>query len=113
MGGYVDRHALRMRFLAHLLGGLRLVWPILAGLLGLMVVLGCAIAQVEGWSVFEGVYFAFVSGLTIGYGDLVPKSPLARMLAITIGFVGILLTGLVAALGVHALHAANKVRREL
>jgi hypothetical protein len=44
-----------------------------------------------------------VTGLTIGYGDLVPARLVARLIALMIGFIGILLTGLVAALGVRAL----------
>ena len=106
-----DSGALRRQFLTHLLHGLRVVWPILVGLLGLMVALGCAVALLEHWSLFEGIYFAFVSGLTIGYGDLAPKAPVARMLAVTIGFFGILLTGLVAAIGVQALHATQESQR--
>jgi hypothetical protein len=47
-----------------------------------------------------------VSGLTIGYGDLVPKSPLARVLSVSLGLSGILLAGLIVAVGVHALHKA-------
>lgn len=101
---------LRRLFLIHLLGGLKVVWPILAAILGVMVALGCTIALIEGWSLFEGIYFAFVSGLTIGYGDLAPKAPLARVLAIAIGFTGIVLTGLVAAVAVQALYATQKAR---
>jgi hypothetical protein len=96
---------LRRQFLTHLLEGLKVVWPILAALLGLMVAMGCIVALLEGWSVFEGIYFAFVSGLTIGYGDLAPKAPLARAIAIAIGFTGIIFTGIVAAVVVQALHA--------
>ena len=70
-----------------------------------MASLGVAVALLEGWPLFDGIYFAFVSGLTIGYGDLVAKGPLARTLAVTIGLTGIVLTGLVAALAVQALHA--------
>ncbi len=88
---------MRRQFLIHLLGGLKVIWPILAGLLGLIVALGCVIALIEDWPLFAGVYFAFVSGLTIGYGDLVPMAPLARALAIMIGFTGIVITALVAA----------------
>lgn len=100
--------ALRRQFLTHLLAGLRVVWPILVGLLAVIVALGCAVALLEHWSLGEGVYFAFVSGLTIGYGDLAPKAPLARMLAIGIGFVGILFTALVAAVAVQALQASRQ-----
>jgi Ion channel len=97
---------LRRRFLAELWTGLGVVWPILSFLLSVMAALGVAVALVEGWPLGDGLYFAFVSGLTIGYGDLVPKAPLARVLAVSLGLTGILLAGLVAAVGVHAFQAA-------
>jgi hypothetical protein len=97
---------LRRRFLLGLWSGLGIVSPILTFLLGMMAGLGLVVAVVEGWPLRDGLYFAFVSGLTIGYGDLVPKAPLARVLAIAIGLTGILLAGLVAAVGVNALNAA-------
>ena len=84
---------------------------ILGLLLALMIALGCAVALLEHWSLFEGIYFAFVSGLTIGYGDLAPKGTAGRVLAISIGFTGILLGGLIAAVGVQALHATQQPQR--
>lgn len=111
MSQTLSPRALRRHFLAHLVGGLQVVWPILAVLLATMVALGCGVAFVEHWSLGEGIYFAFVSGLTIGYGDLAPKAPVARILAISIGFIGILLTGLVAAVGVQALQATRQTQR--
>jgi Ion channel len=99
---------LRRVFFSELWNGLKLVWPIVSGLLGIMVLLGLVIAWREGWHLTDGLYFAFVSGLTIGYGDLVPKHPMSRTLAIAIGFTGILLTGLVAAIAVRALERATK-----
>lgn len=103
---------LRRRFRAELWAGLAVVWPILSALLSLMAALGIAVALIEGWTLGDGLYFAFVSGLTIGYGDLVPKATLARALAISIGLTGILLAGLVAAIGVQALNAALGDRRD-
>jgi hypothetical protein len=44
-----------------------------------------------------------VTGLTIGYGDLVPKALLARACAALIGVIGILVIALVSALAVTAL----------
>jgi len=99
----MDHRALRLNFLAGLSAELRVVWPILSGLLGLMMALGLIIGLREGWSVQESIYFAFVSGLTIGYGDLAPKFLLTRMLAILIGVCGVLLTALLAAVAVRAL----------
>ena len=99
---------MRRLFFLELWNGLKVVWPILSGLLATMVALGLVIAWREGWHLGDGLYFAFVSGLTIGYGDLVPKHPLSRTLAIVIGCTGILLTGLVAAIAVRALERATK-----
>ena len=65
------------------------------------------VGLIEGWSVSDSIYFAFVSGLTIGYGDLAPKTFAARVLAIMIGTCGVLLTGLVAAVAVKALSAVR------
>jgi ion channel len=99
----MDPRTMRRDFAAGLLVGLRVVWPVLSALLGIIVALGVLIGLIEGWSVHESIYFAFVSGLTIGYGDLAPKTLLTRMLAILIGVCGVLLTALVAAVAVKAL----------
>ena len=98
---------LRRNFLAGLLFGLRVVWPILSVLLGLIIALGLVVGLLEGWSVQDSIYFAFVSGLTIGYGDLAPTSLLTRALAILIVVCGVLMTALLAAIAVKALTAAT------
>ena len=103
----MDSRTLRRNFVAGLLAGLRVVWPILSVLLGLFIAPGVVVGLIEGWSVHESIYFAFVSGLTIGYGDLAPKSLLTRALAIGIGVCGVLLTALVAAIAVKALTTAT------
>lgn len=99
---------LRRLFFAELLSGMKVAWPILFGLLGVMVALGIVIGLLEGWSTLEAIYFAFVSGLTIGYGDFAPTRPLARVLAIGIGLTGVLLVGLIVAIGVRALERTSK-----
>ena len=96
---------MRYKFATGLFFGLRVVWPVLSALLAAIAGLGVLIGLIEGWSLSESIYFAFVSGLTIGYGDFAPKTLVARMLAIMIGFCGVLLTGLVAAVAVKALSA--------
>jgi hypothetical protein len=93
--------------MAGLISGLQVVWPVLSVLLGLMIGLGFIVGLREGWSVQDSIYFSFVTGLTIGYGDLAPKTLLTRALSILIGLCGIFLTGLVAAIAVKALTAAR------
>ena len=96
---------MRYKFATGLFFGLRVVWPVLSALLAAIAALGLLIGLIEGWSISESIYFAFVSGLTIGYGDFAPKTLVARLLAVMIGFCGVLLTGLVAAVAVKALSA--------
>lgn len=94
---------LRRAFLRALLVGIRVVWPVLSLIIFTIAGLGIAVGWIEGWTIGESLYFAFVTGLTIGFGDLVPESLLARALAVLIGLCGILLTALVAAVAVKAL----------
>lgn len=94
---------LRRQFFFQLLNNLKVVWPIISALLTLIVALGITVGMLEGWSIDESIYFAFVSGMTIGFGDFAPTGLLTRALTITIGFCGLLLTALLAAVAVKAL----------
>jgi hypothetical protein len=102
-----DAKSLRRQFASGMRVGLLVVWPVLSALIGAMIVLGVLAGCLEGWSFGESLYFAFVSGLTIGYGDLSPKTGLGRLLAITIGACGVLMTALIAAVAVKALNVAR------
>jgi voltage-gated potassium channel len=103
------RHAeVRWRFLMAFCREMRVVWPIVSVLVSGQLLLGMLVGYLEGWSVGDATYFTFVTGLTIGYGDLVPARLGTRLIALVIGFSGILLTGLVAAVGVRALQEATE-----
>lgn len=99
---------MRKRFLQELLAPMPVVWPVFSGLLGVMIGLGLLVSYLEGWRLLDGVYFAFVTGLTVGYGDLTPTLPASRIAAIAIGFAGILFSALLAAIGVRALQEAAR-----
>src|SRR5215510_12695739 len=96
---------MRRRFFVAFGHAIHVTWPVLSALLGIQLALGLLTGFVEGWSLGDAVYFTFITGLTIGYGDLVPRQMLTRVLAIGIGFCGLLLTGLVAAIVVHAMRS--------
>ena len=85
---------------------IRLTWPVLSIILVFQVVLGLMIGALEGWPLGDAVYFTFVTGLTVGYGDIVPRQGLARALAIVIGICGLFLSGVIAGIAVYAMHAA-------
>jgi Na+-translocating ferredoxin:NAD+ oxidoreductase RnfE subunit len=99
----METRAMRRRFLQGLVSSLKVVWPILSAVFVLIVGFGIAVGLCEGWSIQESVYFSFVTGLTIGYGDFAPKTLLGRVLSVLIGMCGILLTGIVAAIAVKAI----------
>jgi len=96
----------RRRFFVALGRAIHLTWPVLSTILAVQVALGLLIGFIEGWSVGDAMYFTFITGLTIGYGDVVPRQALARALAIWIGVSGLFLTGVVAAIAVHAMRTA-------
>ncbi|MBB3590995.1 hypothetical protein FHX08_001339 [Rhizobium sp. BK529] len=112
--GTTFQSSTRMRrlFFAALFHQIRILWPIFSGVLIVMLGAGAIIGWIEGWGVGESLYFTFVTGLTIGYGDLAPKATMGRILIVPIGLCGIILTGLVAAVSVQALDAAGRARTE-
>jgi hypothetical protein len=99
---------IRRIFFAEFFRLIRVLWPILSGVLFAMVGPGLLIGRIEGWRIVDALYFTFVTGLTIGYGDLTPRHVVSRLLAVVIGLAGIVLTGLIAAVSVEALRATAR-----
>jgi voltage-gated potassium channel len=92
---------------------LHVIWyfrAIFLALLFIIVIGAVPIALVEKIPFGDALYFSFVTGLTIGYGDIVVKTTLGRCVALFIGFIGILFTGLVIAAAVEAVR--RTYRRE-
>jgi hypothetical protein len=99
------------RFTSHVS---QIVWRIktvILVLLTLVVAGGAAIALAEKMPFADTLYFAFVTGLTIGYGDIVPLTLFGRFVAILIGIVGIFFTGLMVAESVVAVRRSFEEMR--
>jgi voltage-gated potassium channel len=79
---------------------------IYAVLFGFIVLGGYVIGRVEGFPFGEGFYFAMITGLTIGYGDVTVVTTVGRAIAIALGFVGIILTGMMVSASVLAVQKA-------
>jgi voltage-gated potassium channel len=91
--------------------GIVYLWPIIAVLLGVIVALGFRVGHLEGWTAVDSLYFAFITATSVGFGDLVPTKSRTKLLSIVIVLVGILLTGLIVAIGLEAAgHAFREVR---
>jgi voltage-gated potassium channel len=88
-------------------------WRILWGMksvilvqIGLIVLGAFIISITEARPFGEALYFAFITGLTVGYGDIVATTAIGQVISVLLGLVGLLFTGLVVALAVRALEQA-------
>ena len=74
------------------------------------IILGIAVVirHLEKMPLGESLYFSFITGLTIGYGDIVVKTPLARLLAVLLGLIGIIFTGIMVAAALRAVEKSLK-----
>jgi voltage-gated potassium channel len=93
---------LTFRFLKLLALGLWFFWPLLLTLLLVVMLLGYVAGKQEGWSRLDSFYWALVTATTVGYGDYRPTKRRSRIIAIVIAVLGLLTTGIIVALGVHA-----------
>ncbi len=84
--------------------------PVLISLILLICFIGYIIGKKEGWSRLDTFYHAFINATTVGYGDFRPTKKPTKMLAIANALVGLILTGIVVAIGLHATdYAFNRV----
>ncbi len=87
----------------------RVVWKVRSVFLALLtlIIAGAVVmASVEDMPFGQALYFAFITGLTVGYGDIVPITTVGRIISVSLAFVGILFTGLVVAVAVQAVRQA-------
>ena len=71
-------------------------------LFALILGIAVVIRHLEKMPFGESLYFSFITGLTIGYGDIVVKTPFARLLAVLLGLIGIIFTGIMVAAALRA-----------
>ena len=93
---------LTLTFLKQFGIGLWLTFPLLLSLALVITLLGQAVGKKEGWSRFDSFYWSFITGTTVGYGDIRPVKRGSRIFAILIAFLGLVLTGIVISIAVRA-----------
>lgn len=82
--------------------------PILLTLGIIIVILGFIVGRREGWSVFNSIYWAFITAFTVGYGDIRPLKRISKILSVAIAWTGIMFTGVIVAGTVAATSSAIK-----
>ena len=90
---------------------LALIWHVKSVLLALAAIVGAGaagIAYLENLPYGEPLYFAIITGLTVGYGDIAPQTPGGRVIAVMIALVGVIFSGLVVAAALRAVGESRK-----
>ncbi|VDK67040.1 unnamed protein product [Onchocerca ochengi] len=60
-------------------------------LFGYVITASYLISWIEGWSIYDGLYFIIISMLTIGFGDLIPRNQSFILLTLFIVLFGLIL----------------------
>ena len=68
----------------------------------IIIFLGQRIGRIEGWSRGDALYFSLITATTVGYGDFRPAMNRSKVFAVAIAFIGLLQTGIVVGIGIHA-----------
>ncbi len=76
------------------------VWGVM-----LLVILGLVwfFARTEGILFVDALYFGTITALTIGYGDITPLTNMGKVIAVTMGLMGVLNTGIIVAIALQAM----------
>jgi len=89
-------------FIKLFLYGLGLASPLLVSLLLLIIILSQIVSSRESWNRLDAIYWAFITATTVGYGDMRPIMPASKVLSILIALTGMVFTGIMVALAIHA-----------
>lgn len=93
-----------LMFIEYFVTGLFMVSPIIIFLLGLLLVVARITCNIEKWKSYsKAVYFTFITALTIGYGQTVPRTRNGRFFSVLSGFIGVVLSGLIVSVALNSL----------
>ena len=77
-----------------------------------LAVCAFVLAHTEGIADGEALYFTMITGLTVGYGDITPTSPIGRVVSVLAALNGVIFVGLVVAIATRALAITVQEERD-
>jgi hypothetical protein len=90
-------------FARHFFSILMIVRDVLIALLVLLAMGAAVISITEGVNYWAALYFTFITGLTVGYGDILPTTVLGRIVSVLIALIGLVFFGIVVAVANRAI----------
>ncbi|NDY43006.1 two pore domain potassium channel family protein [Dissulfurirhabdus thermomarina] len=101
-------------FVGRFFGCLRHVVPVLLVLSAVVAALAWLFSVVESIGFFDAFYFAVVTALAVGYGDIVPVTAAGKVIGMALGMVGMVLFGIVVGISTRTIMVVmhpDEVRR--
>src|SRR5512133_3361040 len=83
-------------FLRHFVYFIHFVRGVLIALLIMVLIVCVLLMETEGFSFDTAVYVTAITALTVGYGDITPKTATGQVVSVAIGFIGVLFNGLIS-----------------
>lgn len=106
-----------MRFTRDFLGTFgRILWlltPLWSGLAALICAGGLLLARLLQLPWGDGLYLAWITALTVGYGDITPKTAAARLLCVALALIGVIFTAIITSLALNAGRVAMERHQEI
>lgn len=84
---------------------------VLVALLAILLLCAVLTSFLEGQALGDAFYFTLITAMTVGYGDIVPTTPLGRLISVVVALVGVIYVGLVVAIANRALALAVEEKR--
>jgi len=95
-----------VRFIIIFFALLTIVLPVFLFLFAVIALAARGVKKEEHWTLFNTIYFAFVTATTVGYGDYRPSTKKARIFSIIIALTGLITTGIMVSSAMLAVQKA-------
>ncbi len=82
---------------------LRHVWQVVAALGAVVVLLAWLFSLAESIGFLDSLYFAVVTALAVGYGDIAPATAAGKAVSVLLGLVGMVLFGIVVGISTRTI----------
>jgi hypothetical protein len=84
------------------------------GFLSVVITLfGLILSKLEGISIGSGIYFAWITATTVGYGDISPANGFSRFLCVILAIIGIINTGIILSIALNASRKAMEINYDM